>query len=63
MRGNAEMTWKLSLKSLIVPWHNEWLTIWFYLSFALYFWIETILVMTRNKKFYNFIRFSSYIMV
>lgn len=48
------------MKSLIVPWHNEWLSIWFYIGFAVYFWIETILIMTHTQSSYNFVNHKDY---
>ena len=60
MRAHKEMDWKLSLKSLIVPWHNEWLSIWFYIGFALYFWISLILIMAHDRKNYDFIDHKDY---
>jgi len=40
--------WLLSLKSLYVPWHNEFLSIYIYLAFAIYFWVETFMIMAHN---------------
>ena len=48
------MDFNKSMKSLIVPWHNEWLAIWFYLIFAIYFWVETIIIMSHNYNQYAF---------
>ena len=42
------------LLSLFLPWHNEWLLIWIYLVFAIYFWVETILICAHAKSQYDF---------
>ena len=60
MRAHKDMDYKMSLKSLIVPWHNEWLSIWFYIAFALYFWVSTLLIMIHDKKNYDFIHHNDY---
>ena len=39
IRANPDMTFGKCCYSLILPWHNEWVNIWLYLAFALYFWI------------------------
>ena len=54
MRAHPNLTWLMCLKSTIIPWHNEWLVIWFYLFFAVYFWVQTILIMAHSHKEYNF---------
>lgn len=38
--------------SLLVPWHNDFLTIWLYISFALYFWIEAKFIRSRNHVYH-----------
>jgi len=60
MRGGPEMTSRKSMKSLIVPWHNEWLAIWFYISFTIYFWFELIDIMSHDRKNYDFINHKDY---
>ena len=52
LRAHPFMDWKKCLWSLLVPWHNEWLNIWLYLGFSIYFWVQTILVMTQSPKYY-----------
>ncbi len=34
-----------------MPWHNEWVNIIIYLVFAIYFWIELIMIMCENKNY------------
>ena len=41
--------WVTCLWSLFVPWHADWLVTWLYIGFALYFWIETFLIMGHEK--------------
>ena len=60
IRAHPDMDFAKSMKSLIVPWHNEWLSIWFYLVFAIYFWIETIIIMSHNYSQYAFIKNKDY---
>ena len=47
----SDMSWTKCLWSLLVPWHNEWLNIWLYLAFSIYFWVECILIMARSKTY------------
>jgi hypothetical protein len=49
IRAHKEMTITLAFRSLIVPWHAEWLTIWLYFGFALYFWIESFFLFGESK--------------
>ena len=55
IRAHDDLTWKKCLKSLIVPWHNEWLLMWLYLGFAIYFWVQFLLILFHSKlyKFNN----------
>ena len=48
------MTWQKCVWSILVPWHNEWLNIWLYIGFALYFWIQSIFIMAHYTKQYKF---------
>lgn len=54
------MDWVKSLKSLIVPWHNEWLVTWLYIGFTLYFWIEVLLIMLHDRQSYDFVHHKDY---
>ena len=45
------MTYWRSLFSCIVPWQNEFLSIWLYIGFATYFWIELCLIMAKGKEY------------
>ena len=49
IRAHPNMNVAKSFWSILVPWHNEWLVILIYLVFALYFWIETFLIMGRSS--------------
>lgn len=49
IRAHPNMNVAKSCWSILVPWHNEWLVILVYLVFALYFWIETFLIMGRSS--------------
>lgn len=53
IRANPEdpdgLGWFTSMWSLFVPWHADWLVTWIYIGFALYFWIETFLIMGHEK--------------
>lgn len=51
IRAHPDMNWTISLWSIFVPWHNEFLVIWIYIGFAIYFWIECILLMFHHKSF------------
>ena len=39
IRAHPEMDANKCWKSMIIPWHNEFIAIWLYVAFALYFWI------------------------
>ena len=39
------------LKSIIIPWHNEFIAIWLYIGFGLYFWVETFLCIAHSSRF------------
>lgn len=45
--------WK-ALRSLIVPWHVEWLSIWLYLAFAIYFWLQCCFLFGESHSQYKF---------
>lgn len=48
IRAHPEMNaWKC-IKSMFMAWHAEFTTIWLYLGFATYFWINVYLIATRN---------------
>ena len=42
--------WK-SLYSTIIPWTNEFISIWLNFLFAIYFWVELILIITKGKEY------------
>ena len=42
--------WK-SLFSTVIPWTNEFVSIWLNIIFAIYFWIEMILIMEKGKEY------------
>lgn len=48
IRAHEKMDWRKSLWSILVPWHNEWLAILIYLTFGLYFLIETFMILGRS---------------
>lgn len=54
LRAHPFMDWKKCLKSVIVPWHNEFLNIWLYFAFSIYFWVQLFFIAFRNKKYYVF---------
>ena len=45
---------------MIVPWHNEWLSIWLYLGFAVYFWVEAISLLAEDSHQYKFINLKDF---
>ena len=51
IRAHKEFGLGLGFRSIIVPWHNEWLPFFFYFIFMLYFWIEVLLVAARAKQY------------
>ena len=51
IRAHPDMNGVMCLWSMLVPWHVEWLAIWIYFAFALYFWIEAFLIMGHQKDY------------
>ena len=45
------MSWIMILRSIVIPWHNDFISILLYLSFAIYFWIETFLIMGHEHHY------------
>lgn len=56
IRAHPFMDWKKCLWSLLVPWHNEFLSIYLYLGFAIYFWVQLFFIGLRNKHYYKYDR-------
>jgi len=54
IRAHPDLTWWMCVKSLIMPWHNEWVNIWIYLVFAVYFWVQTFMIAAKDSKDYEF---------
>lgn len=49
IRAHPEMnTWKC-IKSMFMAWHAEFTTIWLYLAFAVYFWVNVYLIASKNE--------------
>jgi hypothetical protein len=36
---------------MIIPWTNEFISIWLNLLFAIYFWIESFLIIAKGKEY------------
>lgn len=51
IRAHSDMTFGKCCYSLILPWHNEWVNIWLYIAFALYFWIQLCLILAKYKLY------------
>jgi len=56
IRAHPNLSWTMCLKSLFMPWHNEFINIWIYLIFAVYFWVQTIMIASHDTKDYEFNR-------
>ena len=54
IRAHKEMTVGKAFRSMIVPWHVEWLSIWLYLGFAIYFWIQCAFLFGEDHHQYKF---------
>jgi hypothetical protein len=37
--------------SLVMPWHNEWVSIMLYLVFAVYFWVQLFMIMLGEHSY------------
>ena len=51
IRANSNMSFGKCCYSLILPWHNEWVSIWLYLGFAVYFWIQLGFILAHYKLY------------
>ena len=51
IRAHPEMDVGKSLKSIFIPHQNEFMFIWLFLGFSIYFWVEVGLVATRDSSF------------
>ena len=51
IRANPNMDRSTCLKSLITPTHNEFVAIWLSIIFAIYFWVQLIMVTFRTKSY------------
>jgi predicted membrane channel-forming protein YqfA (hemolysin III family) len=38
-------------QSLLMPWHNEWVNILLYLIFAIYFWVQLVMIMCGEHSY------------
>jgi len=50
IRAHPEMTYGKCWKSLLMPWHNEWVNIWLYILFSIYFWVQLFLIALEDHK-------------
>jgi FtsH-binding integral membrane protein len=60
IRAHTEMSFGKSLKSIFIPHHNEFIFIWLYLGFAVYFWVITGLLIAQDEKTFEFKSQDSY---
>ena len=60
IRAHPDMSVGKCLMGLFYPWQNEFLTTWLYIVFAVYFWVELILIMAMSHKEYNFNNITDY---
>jgi hypothetical protein len=37
--------------SLVMPWHNEWVSIMLYLVFAVYFWVQLFMIILGEHSY------------
>lgn len=51
IRAHPMMSFGKCCYSLILPWHNEWVNIWLYIGFAIYFWIQLIFILAKYKLY------------
>lgn len=56
IRANSPdgMSFMRCLQSLIAPNNNEFINLYIYLGFAIYFWIQLFLIMFEDKDYYDF---------
>ena len=45
IRSHPEMSVSMSLWSILVPWHVDWLPIVLFLGFTLYFWVQLVQIL------------------
>ena len=51
IRAHPQLGIGKCLLSIFMPHHNEFIFIWLFLGFTLYFWIEAILAITESPTF------------
>lgn len=56
IRANSPdgMSFMRCLQSLIAPNNNEFINLYIYLGFVIYFWIQLFLIMFEDKDYYDF---------
>ena len=57
VRAHGDMGTTKSAMTIFMPHCNEFISIWLYLVFAVYFWVESVLIITKYKD-YEFEDFS-----
>jgi hypothetical protein len=51
IRAHNDMTIGKSLTSVFIPHQNEFIFIWLYIGFAIYFWIQVGLIATKDESY------------
>lgn len=51
IRNHPEMSVAMSLWSILVPWHVDWLPIILYLAFTCYFWVQLVMVIFQSDQY------------
>jgi len=51
IRAHPEMTYLKCLYSVVLWWQNEFVSIWLYLAFALFFWIQCFMIIGHSSVY------------
>lgn len=51
IRSNEDLTAWMCFKSIFVPWQNEFVCIWIYALFTIYFWVQLVLLSIPTKHY------------
>ena len=51
IRAHPDMNAARSLKSIFIPHQNEFMFIWLFLGFSVYFWVEVGFLATKDSSF------------
>ena len=51
IRSHPEMSVSMSLWSILVPWHVDWLPLILFLSFTFYYWVQLVMILVQSEEY------------